>query len=161
MSAAADSPTTTSGQLVQSSSSCKPRKHDPVALGYRKGLLRFEVAGPKPAAPGRGTRPSERVGETGSAGRTGAWRFTPAQPASPHDGLPEDAWTGFLAERSGMVSTQAGARPFSAAEQQRILTVGACLTCHKGDLAVMRESVRDFPGQLRRRSGQCAIPVWN
>ena len=60
-----------------------------------------------------------------------------------------------------MVSTQAGARPFSVAEQQRILTVGACLTCHKGDSAVMRESVRDFPALLRRRSAQCVVPVWN
>ncbi len=123
-----------------------------------------KLAGPQTtarASRGSGSRTSEGGGQTGSAGRTGTWHFTPAQPASPHDGLPEDAWTGFLAERSGMVSTQAGARPFSLAEQQRILTVGACLTCHKGDSAVMRESVRDFAALLRRRSSQCAAPVWN
>ena len=34
---------------------------------------------------------------------------------------PEDAWTGFLRERDGMVSTREGARPFSADEQWRIL----------------------------------------
>jgi hypothetical protein len=121
--------------------SCESCHNDPVALGYGKGHLRFE--------------------SRGQAAGTGRWHFTPARAASPHDGLPEDAWTGFLAERSGMVSTQAGARPFSVAEQQRILTVGACLTCHKGDSAVMRESVRDFPAVLRRRSAQCAVPVWN
>ena len=145
---------------------CESCHNDPVALGYGKGLLRFEVTGPATMAPasrgtGTGTRPSERVGHNGGAGRTGTWHFTPAQRASPHDGLPEDAWTGFLAERSGMVSTQAGARPFSLAEQQRILAVGACLTCHKGDSPVMRESVRDFAALLLRRSSQCATPVWN
>lgn len=124
--------------------SCTSCHNDPLALGFGKGELRFEVRGP-----------------AGSAGRSGRWRFTPARPASPHDGLPEDAWTGFLAERSGMISTQAGARPFTVAEQQRILTVGACLTCHAGDSAVMRESVRDFAGLLRRRSAQCALPSWD
>ncbi|MDZ7592106.1 MAG: hypothetical protein U5L05_15795 [Rubrivivax sp.] len=117
---------------------CTSCHNDPVALGYGKGKLSFEASG----------------------GRTGAWRFKPAEPASPHDGLPEDAWTGFLAERSGMVSTQAGARPFTVVEQQRILTVGACLTCHKGDSAVMRKSVSDFPALLRRRTAQCVAPAW-
>ncbi len=137
---------------------CESCHNDPVALGYGKGRLRFEPARAQTraaASPGTGSRPNER------AGRTGTWLFTPARPASPQDGLPEDAWTGFLAERSGMVSTQAGARPFSVAEQQRVLTVGACLTCHQGDSAVMRDAVRDFPALLRRRSASCAEPVWN
>lgn len=117
---------------------CTSCHNDPVALGYGKGKLSFEASG----------------------GRTGAWRFEPAEPASPHDGLPADAWTGFLAERSGMVSTQAGARPFTLVEQRRILTVGACLNCHKGDSALMRASVRDFPALLRRRTAQCVAPAW-
>ncbi|MDP1647310.1 MAG: multiheme c-type cytochrome [Rubrivivax sp.] len=142
---------------------CESCHNDPVALGYGKGTLRFTVADPPAKAAvahGSGGQTGQ-TGQTGHTGRAGAWRFTPAQPASPHDGLPEDAWTGFLAERSGMVSTQAGARPFTVAEQRRILTVGSCLTCHKGDSAVMRESVRDFPELLRRRSAQCAVPVWD
>jgi hypothetical protein len=125
------------------SRACESCHNDPVALGLGQGELRFESTGPVRGA------------------RTGRWRFTPARPASPRDGLPEDAWTGFLAERSGMVSTQAGARPFTAAEQQRILTVGACLTCHAGDSAVMRASVRDFAALLRRRSAQCVLPGWD
>ena len=84
----------------------------------------------------------------------------PARPAAPHDGLPEDAWTGFLAERNGMVSTQAGARPFTVAEQQRILTVGACLSCHAGDSAVMRASVRDFDALMAARTPACLVPAW-
>jgi hypothetical protein len=118
---------------------CTSCHNDPVALGVGKGRLSFEAS---------------------SGGRTGTWRFTPAEPALPQDGLPADAWTGFLAERAGMVSTQAGARPFTVAEQQRILTVGACLTCHEGDSAVMRASVRDFPALLRRRTAQCVAPAW-
>jgi hypothetical protein len=117
---------------------CTSCHSDPVALGYGKGRLSFEASGS-----GKGT-----------------WRFTPSEPASPHDGLPADAWTGFLAERSGMVSTQPGARPFTLAEQQRILTVGACLTCHRGDSALMRASTRDFPALLRRRSARCVAPDW-
>ena len=117
--------------------SCVSCHNDPLALGYGQGQLRFEVRG-----------------------RSGRWRYEPAQPPLAQDGLPADAWTGFLAERSGMVSTQDGARPFSVAEQRRILTVGACLTCHAGNSALMRQSVRDFPALLRRRSAQCAVPVW-
>lgn len=142
--------------------SCESCHNDPMALGYGKGELRFEVArrevNEAPAQRSGGVGTGERGGRSA---RIGTWRFTPARPASPHDGLPEDAWTGFLSERSGMVSTQPGARPFAVTEQRRILTVGACLTCHEGNSAVMRESVRDFPALLRRRSAQCALPTWN
>ncbi|MBK8105274.1 MAG: hypothetical protein IPK42_06810, partial [Betaproteobacteria bacterium] len=141
---------------------CESCHSDPVALGYGKGRLRFEVTGPQTTAPARAATPAARANASATRqASAGTWRFTPARPASPHDGLPEDAWTGFLAERSGMVSTQAGARPFSVAEQQRILTVGACLTCHRGDSTVMRDAVRDFPALLQRRSASCAVPVWN
>jgi len=127
---------------------CASCHANPVALGLGKGVLRFEPA------PGVARR------EAAEKGRMGAWQFTSERPALPQDGLPEDAWTGFLAQRSGMVSTQPGARPFSVAEQQRILTVGACLSCHKDGSAVMRDALRDFPALLRRRSAQCAVPGW-
>jgi hypothetical protein len=78
----------------------------------------------------------------------------------PQDGLPADAWTGFLAARSDRASTQDGARPFGVEEQQRILTVGACLSCHAGDSAPMRAALRDFAGTLSRRSASCATPDW-
>lgn len=60
-----------------------------------------------------------------------------------------------------MVSTREDVRPFSVEEQQRILRVGACLTCHTADSGVMRESVRDFETLLRRRDGRCLLPVWD
>jgi hypothetical protein len=123
--------------IRRESRSCASCHSDPVALGFGKGAMRFVVAG-----------------------STGRWQFTPEKPPSPHDGLPADAWTGFLQARTGMVSTREGARPFSVDEQRRILQVGACLTCHAGDSAVMRESLRDFGGILARRSPRCVLPVW-
>jgi hypothetical protein len=123
--------------------SCTACHNDPVALGYGQGVLRF---GPGPMQP---------------AGRSGRWRFTPRQPALPQDGLPADAWTGFLATRNDVASTHEGARPFSVAEQQRILTVGACLSCHAGTSAPMRAALQDFAGALQRRKAVCAVPAWN
>ena len=116
---------------------CRSCHNDPVAIGYGRGELQY-VAGP-----------------TG-----GRWRFTPASPPSAEDGLPADAWTGFLQERHGMVSTRADVRPFNAEEQRRILRVGACLTCHREDSAVMRQSVRDFAEVRRRVTPRCLLPRW-
>ena len=44
--------------------------------------------------------------------------------------------------------------------EQRVLTVGACLTCHAGDSAPMRAALRDFAGTMQRRKPQCAVPDW-
>lgn len=119
------------------SRTCESCHNDPSALGYGRGTLRFEPAG---------------------AG--GRWRFTPVSPLTPDDGLPADAWIPFLGTRTGMVSTRDDVRPFSVEEQRRILRVGACLTCHRGDSAVMRESVRNFEGLLRRIDRRCRLPLW-
>jgi len=119
------------------SRSCMSCHNDPVALGYGQGELRYDV--------------------TATGGR---WRFKPAMPALPQDGLPADAWVSFLGERSGTVSTRDDSRPFTIEEQRRILRVGACLTCHAGDSSVMSNSVRDFGALLARRSRRCVLPVW-
>jgi hypothetical protein len=108
-----------------------------VALGFGKGKLRYVTAG-----------------------GTGRWHFSAEKKPSAHDGLPEDAWTGFLKTRTGMVSTREGARPFSAEEQRRILTVGACLTCHAGDTPVMARAQADFAATYAARSRRCAVPDW-
>jgi quinol-cytochrome oxidoreductase complex cytochrome b subunit len=119
--------------------SCRSCHNDPVALGYGRGELRFERL---------------------SAGGRGRWRFTPAMPILPNDGLPADAWIPFLGTRTGIVSTRDDVRPFSVEEQRRILTVGACLTCHEGDSRAMRESVKDFERLTARRRSVCLLPVW-
>ena len=115
--------------------SCESCHADPVALGYGKGGLRFDKT-------------------------TGRWRFTPKEARSPHDGLPADAWIGFLKPRDGMVSTREDARPFAVEEQRRILRVGACLACHEGKSAVMQQAIADFAGTLGRRVARCVLPAW-
>jgi hypothetical protein len=108
-----------------------------VALGFGTGALRYETSGDG-----------------------GRWHFTPRQPSSKHDGLPEDAWTGFLQPREGMVSARDDVRPFAVDEQRRILRVGSCLTCHQADSPVMKLALSGFDDVLARRSPRCVLPVW-
>jgi len=117
--------------------SCESCHNDPVAIGYGRGVLRYE--------------------RTAGGGR---WMFTPAAPPLEADGLPADAWLPFLGTRSGMVSTRDDVRPFDLEEQRRILRVGACLTCHDAASRAMRDSVRDFEAVLARRSPRCLLPAW-
>jgi hypothetical protein len=127
---------TFSHTISRASRSCASCHSDPVALGYGRGTLRYEV--------------------TGGIGR---WRFTPAL-APLADNLPADAWTGFLQSRRGMVSTRDDVRPFTAEEQRRILAVGACLTCHEGTSRVMQRAIVDFGATLARRTKRCVVPSW-
>lgn len=108
--------------------SCESCHRDPFALGFGAGALSL--------APG-------------------AWRFTPDRPPHPADGLPEDAWTGFLREREGMVSTREGARPFSIEEQRRILAVGECLGCHEGASPGMKRALADPREAFAARPARC------
>ena len=74
-----------------------------------------------------------------------------------------DAWVGFLEHAANRPTrgTRPDVRPFSVDEQERILTVGACLTCHQGDSPTMRAAVVDFRAVLRRARARCAVPVWD
>jgi hypothetical protein len=123
--------------VTKAGRSCQSCHNDPVALGYGEGRLEFAAAGP----------------------REGRWRFTPAHASGP-DGLPADAWIGFLQTRSGSVSTRDDVRPLSVEEQRRVLRLGACLTCHGPESPVMRESLRDFEGVLARRRAACRVATW-
>jgi hypothetical protein len=105
---------------------------DPLALGYGRGTLRFEG---------------------------GTWRFTAALPRRPEDGLPEDAWVGFLQSRGPESTTREDTRPFTVEEQRRMLAVGACLTCHPPDAAPMQQGLADFAAVLGRRSPRCRVPA--
>jgi hypothetical protein len=116
---------------------CQSCHSNPSALGYGRGVLNYEVSG-----------------------ATGRWHFTPEQSITKQDGLPADAWIGFLQSRSGPLSTRSDVRPFTIEEQQRILRVGACLTCHAGDSAVMQLALKNFSLVLERCSSRCALPQW-
>ena len=118
--------------------SCKSCHNNPVAIGYGRGKLSYKIINGK-----------------------GVWEFIPSFVNDEHDGLPQDAWIGFLDSLSIGASTRTNARAFNIAEQKRILTVGACLTCHEENSKVMRQSLIDFTGMMKFLSDKCILPQWN
>ncbi len=117
--------------------SCKSCHNDPVALGYGEGKLTYVI----------------------NAGR-GNWKFDPFYENDKHDNLPADAWTGFLQNRTGTVSTRTNVFPLNVDQQKQILTVGACLTCHDENSEVMKESLNNFDNLLKNLSKKCVLPDW-
>ena len=114
--------------------SCKSCHNDPLAIGYGRGKLIFS--------------------------KEGRWSFEPVYENNKFDGLPQDAWTGFLRERKDPSVTRKNMRPFNLAEQKRILLAGACLTCHDPDSKVMKNSLVDFDKEILKRSKACIMPVF-
>ncbi len=115
--------------------SCESCHNNPLALGYGRGELFYENKNGK-----------------------GHWRFVSEYADMPQDGLPQDAWIGFLDVPEGVSTTRPNARPFSIAEQKRILRAGACLTCHAGDSKVMLRGLDDFEKVLEEVKGACVLP---
>jgi hypothetical protein len=74
--------------------------------------------------------------------------------------LPAVAWTGFLQTRDTKVSTRTNVFPFTTGQQQKILTVGACLTCHDENSVVMKRSLNEFATLMKSRSKKCVLPAW-
>ena len=117
--------------------SCESCHNNPLALGYGRGKLIYEI-----------------LGESGS------WRFTPQFQLIKEDGLPGDAWIGFLKEGKKNSATREYARPFTSVEQKKILTVGACLTCHQSNSPVMKATILDFGKVVKLKSHKCILPFW-
>lgn len=118
--------------------SCMSCHNDPLAIGYGRGTLEYQIADGK-----------------------GRWGFKQRFANNKHDGLPEDAWIGFLEETNELRATRTNMRPFTLDEQKNILTVGACLTCHKDDSKVMQQSLEDFQKLLAEMTDKCILPDWN
>ena len=114
---------------------CRSCHANPAALGYGRGQLKYVVMG-------------------GSA----EWQFTPQFATSPEDGLPSDAWIGFLEEPRGNVTTRKEARPFTLDEQRRILLVGACLACHDEKDRRLARVFADFKDYRSMLSPKCVLP---
>jgi hypothetical protein len=114
--------------------SCVSCHANPQALGYGRGKLEFRS--------------------------NGRWKFDAAEAPLRQDGLPADAWIGFLQERDSSSTTRDNTRPFNSAEQKRVLTVGACLTCHAGDSQVMQSMLAGPDATLVRRTRKCTAPSW-
>ncbi len=110
---------------------CKGCHNNPLALGYGRGKMTF----------------SEK----------GEWKFTPLFSKWKHDGLPMDAWIGFL-EGTGGDTTRSNARAFNLSEQRKILRVGSCLTCHREGSEVVKSMLVDFEKVLTRRKKPCLTP---
>ncbi len=125
----------TSGHTTQRASrSCKSCHNDPLAIGFGRGELIYRIAG-----------------------NTGSWTFVPRFALNPNDNLPEDAWTGFLKEAQTPNSTRNTLRPFSVAEQKRILEVGSCLNCHDEKSNEMDQALGNYQQTLARRSKKCVF----
>lgn len=89
------------------------------------------------------------------------WTFNPSFANSKYDDLPEDAWTNFLdqGEISGK-STRSDFRSLNQIEQNKLLKVGACLTCHSENSDVMKASLRqNFEDLINSRLPVCKIPL--
>ena len=117
--------------------SCVSCHNDPLALGYGEGKLEYFIENGK-----------------------GKWKFQALYAPDKNDGLPADAWIDFLKTREKNVSTRSNVFPFSIDQQYRILTVGACLTCHDENSGIMQNSLNDFDELLKQRSKKCILPEW-
>lgn len=116
---------------------CASCHNNPVALGYGKGKLVFYKD-------------------------TKKWTFDSYYKNNPNDNLPEDAWVGFMDDRKGeTVSTRSNLFPFTIQQQQRLLTVGACFTCHDDNSIVMQQSLVNFDSLLIVRKKVCIVPIWD
>lgn len=114
--------------------SCKSCHINPLALGYGKGKLELY--------------------------NNGKWSFIPHFDNHQEDNLPKDAWIGFLKTRDETSTTRTYTRPFTVAEQKRILLVGACLTCHDENSSIIRESLIDFKKVLQKITLECVLPSY-
>lgn len=124
--------------------SCKSCHNNPISLGYGSGHLFFDS-------------------------ENGNWSFESHYQNNPNDNLPEDAWIGFLDDtrlsdelgQGEIVSTRTNVVPFTISEQKRILTIGACLTCHDDNSIVMQQTLSNFDSLFDNRSRECVVPVWD
>ena len=133
--------------------SCKSCHNNSLAIGYGRGELNYEILD-----------------------GAGKWNFIPEYASNKYDGLPEDAWIGFLSNSSDDLpdgkagfkssdefirSTRTDFRPFTLEEQKRILTIGACLTCHDENSGIILNSLdEDFKSYLLKISEDCVLPKW-
>jgi hypothetical protein len=123
--------------IVTRARSCDSCHADSLALGFGRGSLKYEIKEQR-----------------------GHWKFTPAMPRSAYDGLPVDAWIGFMEEPKNPAATRTNVRPFNLSEQRRMLLVGACLRCHSDKEPRMAAAFADFTSYRGRLSSQCILPDW-
>jgi hypothetical protein len=114
---------------------CKACHNSSIALGYGAGRLDYIL-------------------ENGKA----RWNFDSEYAPMPQDGLPPDAWTGFMKPAPTSASTRLHHRPFTPVEQKKILQVGACLHCHGEKPDFTDRLLYHYEEMLRKRSSRCVLP---
>ncbi len=119
--------------IRKESRTCKSCHNNPAALGYGNGKLEYTSSG--------------------------KWNFIPEYELSTADGIPMDAWIGFLNNQREWEATRTNVRPFSIQEQKKILKAGACLTCHDPESRPMQIYLKT--GKAPRTSAKCIVPDWN
>ncbi len=160
--------------------SCKSCHNNPLALGYGKGKLSYIIKNENYPSSNAMSFPrkweskepnnSEIPVYTGmtnyyfsteqrTLNKSGHWSFEPEFSNHVEDNLPKDAWIGFLKTRDETSTTRTYTRPFTIAEQKRILLVGSCLTCHEENSEVMKESLIGWEVVLKRISPNCILPT--
>ena len=114
--------------------SCNSCHNNPLALGYGRGVMNYS---------------------------NHSWSFSPTYEALEYDGLPTDAWIGFLKEENRMNTISKNNRAFNLLEQKRVLTVGACLSCHEGNSNEMLSALINFDNTIDRMTSKCSRPIWD
>jgi hypothetical protein len=123
---------TSAHTIAAKGQSCKGCHNNPVVLGYGRGEMTYEK-------------------------QKRQWSFKPQFNLWKEDGLPLDAWIGFLQKSPDKKNaTRTHARSFNLSEQQKILRVGACLTCHEENSQVSQDMLKDFLKTIERKIDQCA-----
>ncbi len=84
-------------------------------------------------------------------------RYVPASRLL-EDGLPYDAWTAFLSNEQKNKATRLWLRPFNAAEQRKIITVGLCLDCHQEDKNFEKSLLENYEVMKKNMKPLCIIP---
>ncbi len=126
---------TFSHTITSNTRSCESCHQDPWSVGLGQGKIVYSAEDP-------------------SKKRSGVF-FRSHQKLHPEDGLPRDAWTGFMINRTRRVSTRTGARPFNRDEQWQILRVGRCLKCHEPDEKNMNAVYLNFVEADKNRPQVC------
>lgn len=125
----------TTVKLARNCASCHINSQ---ALGFGKGALKYVVNS-----------------------KTARWEFTSYYANAPQDGLPQDAWIGFLKDinKKTTYSSHDYFFPLDLKEQKKMLEVGACIHCHqKDDKFLKRLTHGDYQKILKSRKKACVIP---
>ena len=116
---------------------CASCHTNPQALGFGRGTLTYVVEGKK-----------------------ARWDFQPYYANVPQDGLPHDAWIGFLQEVNPKkaYSSHSYLTPLDLKDQKKMLQVGACIQCHGKDQKFLKRMTDgEYPNMLQRKTKACVV----